>query len=397
LSDWISSFLTYSEGIPSPDQFRLWSAIGVVAGAMERRVWTRTRGVLYPNLFTLLVAPPGIGKSQSIDLIMELVYAAKSRNADGFHIAPDSMTRASLIDTLAESSRRLILPSGSLLEYHSLFIPSAEFGVLVPSHDLDFLSVLNKIFDNGRVHRERRRGGNLNTEIINPQLNILAGSQPGFLGSLLPEEAWTMGFTSRLLLIYAAVGPKVDFFGGQSFDPDMEKLLVRELQSIYRINGEMTWHPDALLEARAWYEAGLEPVPQHSKLQHYIPRRMLFVAKLAMVSCMSDGQRMEVEKKDFLRARNWLLDAEGAMPDIFRDMAGRSDVQVIQELHFFLWGLYAKEKKPVHEARVFNWLSSRVPSEKIKYVLEIAEKSGVIKVTDSGMFIPRPKHEHGEE
>lgn len=365
---------------------------------MERRVWTKTaRAMLYPNLYTLLVAPPGVGKNQSIDLAMELVYAAKGRDHNGFHIAPDSLTRASLVDTLAESSRKILRPSGGLLEFHSLFIPSAEFGVLVSAHDLDFLSVLNKIFDCGRVHRERRRGNNLDQEIINPQLNILAGSQPGFLGSLLPEEAWTMGFTSRLLMIYAATGVQVSYFDAQEPRPELERELVLGLQSMSKVLGAMTWDLEAVKAMEEWAREGAQPVPQHSKLQHYLPRRPLFCLKLAMASAMSDGQRMDIQLRDFLRARTWLLDAEALMPDIFRDMAGKSDHQVLQELHFFLWSIYAKDKKPIHEARVFNWISTRMPSEKIKYVLDVAERSGMLVKTPTGSFIPRPKHEHGEE
>ena len=117
--------------------------------------------------------------------------------------------------------------------------------MLIPAHDLEFMSVLNDIYDNIRVFSERRRGNNLHKEIINPQLNILAGTQPGFLGSLLPEEAWTMGFTSRLVPIYAATSPYVSIFKAQEPRVDLEKSLVAMLQRIYRCFGELVWHPDA--------------------------------------------------------------------------------------------------------------------------------------------------------
>lgn len=363
---------------------------------MERRVWTQTRSALYPHLYTLLVAPPGVGKSQAIGLATELIYMSKKNCMDAPHMAPDSMTRASLIDTLSESSRRKVMPGGKVVEYHSLFIPSGEFGVLVSSHDMDFLSVLNGIFDAGRVHRERRRGGNLDTEIICPQINILAGSQPGFLGNLLPEEAWTMGFTSRLLLIYSATGPNVDFFGGKAQDLILQNDLVVGLRKFYTMYGEMKWTEEALNAARTWIEAGCPPVPMHSKLEHYRPRRMLFVAKLCMVSAMSDDCRMTITEEDFERAKSWLLSAEDMMPDIFRDMAGRSDAQIIEDLHFELWTIYAKTRKPVPEAAVYNFIKNKAPIEKVKMILEIAEKSNIVSKTAFG-YVPKPKNEHGVE
>jgi len=401
LIDWIDTFMAYSEGIPSPAIFRQWAAIGVVAGALERRCWTKAgRGVLYPNLFTLLVAPPAVGKSQAINLAMEIVYASKKGLAVGesMHISPDSVTRASLVDALSDASKKVLRPTGGMLEYHSLFVAAGELGVLLPAHDLEFLSVLNSIFDNGRVHREKRRGNNLDKEILNPQINILAGSQPGFLGSMLPEEAWSMGFTSRLMMIYAAVSPYVPLFKEQEPRVEMENTLVKELKKIYKCFGNIAWEPDAEDAAEEWVKNGCPPEVSHSKLQHYAGRRKLMMLKLSMVAAVSRGQTMTIAMEDFLRAKSWLLDAEAVMPDIFRDMAGRSDHQVLQELHFYMWQTYTTGgKKPLHEARLLNFLSARIPSEKIKYVIDIAIRSGMMTKTDSGLYTPRPKHEHGEE
>lgn len=396
--DWIDTFMEYSAGISSPPIFRLWTAIGIIAGSMERRVWAETSSSrLYPHLYTLLVAPPGVGKSQAVDLGMELVYAAKSRGHDGINIAPDSVSRASLIDALGDASRKILNPAGGLIEYHSLFVAAPEFGVLCSAHDLDFLSVLNAVYDGKRGLRDKKRGNNLDKEIIGPQLNILAGTQPGFLGSIMPEEAWTMGFTSRLLLIYSAQPVKVKIFSRLKAFHHLKEPLVTGLQTALKTVAEVSWAPEVMVELEKWWEKDLAPVPQHSKLQHYLPRRITNILKLCMVSAMSDGQRVTVEESDFLRAQRWLLEAEKLMPDIFRDMVGKSDAQILQELHFFMWGQYIKDKKPLTQFSVYNWLSVRCPGEKIKFVLDTAEKSGMVKRTALGDFIPRPKHEHGEE
>ena len=51
-----------AEPTPTPAPFRLWSGITAVAGAVERRVWAETRqNLISPNLYVLLVAPPGAG------------------------------------------------------------------------------------------------------------------------------------------------------------------------------------------------------------------------------------------------------------------------------------------------------------------------------------------------
>ena len=392
--DWIELFMEYTEGTPSPPLLRLWSGITAVSGALERRVWTKTgHSVLYPNLFTLLVAPPAIGKSIAITPVAELWYATKK-----LHVAPDNVTKAALIDAISAADTKKVTASG-LIEYHSLVVPSSEFGVLVPAHDLEFLSVLNHIYDNPRCYRENRRTNNQRIEITNPQLTILAGTQPGFLANLLPEEAWTMGFTSRIIMVYAGTPVRVKLFDDQrQHKDDLWKQLVTTLTSFHSLMGCVLWEQPAKDELERWNAEGLPPIPEHSKLVNYNGRRILHIIKLCMISAVSRTQTLTISLDDLNRARDWLLQVEDAMPDVFREMTQKSDAQVIADMHFFAWKLWIKAKQPVHKTRLVHFLSSRVPSEKIDRVIDVAERSNIItRMAGTELFIPKPAHEHGIE
>jgi len=391
--DFITEYMDYTDGIPSPELFRLWSGISTVAGALERRVWVSTsRAVLFPNLFVLLVAPPGVGKTQAIATVSDLWYATKK-----FHVAPDNMTKAALIDAIRDASTKRIIPSG-LFEYNSLLTAADEFGVLVPAHDLEFLSVLNKIFDNPRSYRENRRHMEVQVEITRPQLNIIAGTQPGFMASLLPEESWSMGFTSRLLMIYSATPSKIELFAKQEDRRAQWGRLVSRLEQYSDLLGEMEITQESKDMLQKWATAGCEPVPQHSKLQHYVPRRIIYILKLAMISAVSRTGMLCIEPPDVQRAFDWLLFAEKLMPDIFRDMTLKSDSQVIEELHFFLWQLFTRENRPIHETRAIHFLQQRLPAEKIERVLGIAVKSGILEAHSTTLgpaYVPVASHKHG--
>lgn len=394
--DWLSDFMSLTRTLVSPEIFRVWAGITVVAGAMERRLWTRTSGgAIYPNLFTTLVAPPGIGKSTVID-----VCEGMMQDASKFRLAPKDVTRSSLIDALAKASQKQVHATEGIIEYNSLFVTASELGVFLPAYDLGFLSVLNYIYDNPASYTQERRSISEAINIINPQMTILAGTQPGFLASLLPEEAWSMGTTSRLLMIYATVSPKPDLWTERppmKEDP-LYKKLVKRLAKIHTLYGQFEWDTDAKRAMWEWYSTGCEPVPQHSRLQHYLPRRHLHVFKLAMVSAIMRSNALVVTEQDFERARDWLLWSEQVMPDIFRDMAGRSDNQVLQELHFHLWTIYAKNPKPIHESRLMAFLSTKVPSEKIQKIIEIAERSNILsRQAGEPYYTPVPKHMHGQE
>lgn len=394
--DWIELFLDATEGIPSPEIFRLWSGISAVAGAVERRVWLESaQGKLYPNLYVMLVSNPGVGKTQAIGRVDSLWRLTRE-----LKVAPHDVTKAAFIDALKNAGRRIIKSESTIIEYHTLLVAADELGVFIPAYDLDFLSSLNRIYDNPDVHQQNRRGfGDEQIDIINPQLTILGGVQPAYLAQLLPEAAWGQGFMSRMIMVYSALPIKTKLFAVKAYekyDRLMLTLLPR-MKQMLKLYGAMPVASDAEEAIENWYAGGMEPVPQHSRLEHYISRRVIHVLKLSMISAVS-RQNSLITLDDFNRARGWLVHAEGIMPDIFREMVQRSDSQVIQELHFFAWQLWIRDKKPIHATRLLHFLQNRVPSEKVHRVLDIAEKAGFFeKIAGADAYRPRPKHEHGME
>jgi Protein of unknown function (DUF3987) len=389
--DWIESFQALTSDIPSPEPFRLWSAISIIAGALQRRAWISTaHSLVYPNLYVLLVSPPGVGKSQAISRAGEFWVAA-----DTIHVAPDSVTRASLIDCLEGASTKAILPDGTFQQYHSLTVPASEFGVLVPAHDLEFLNTLNHIYDNPKYYRENRRSRNKQVDIPFPMLNILGGTQPAYLASLLPEQAWGMGFTSRLIMVYSAEMIRPNLFDLKEYDDKLQKRMGDDLKTIGQLYGKFAFDPDAQRHVEEWAGAGLPPIPTHGRLQNYNSRRLLHFLKLCMVSSVSHSNDLRITMEDLSRAKDWLLDAEYKMPDIFRDMAGKSDKQVMDDLHDFMWRMYARDKKPIHISRIVGFLGGKVPADKVMRVVDLCERSEVIQRDAGTTDLYRPcAHDH---
>lgn len=346
-------------------------------------------------MYILLVAPPGVGKSQAIEKASQMWRAVQVEKKSVLHVAPDSVTRASLLDTLGSSSTKVILPSGEFQIYHALNIASSEFGVLCPAHDLEFLNTLNELYDAKKMFEEARRGREQKVLAIDyPLLHILAGTQPHFLSALLPEQAWGMGFTARTIMIYSAQTIKVNIFNNQqSIDPNLQRNLISDLTGLSQQYGAMNWTNEAQIMLTAWYGQDLTPVPTHSRLQNYNTRRLLHVLKLCMISSLSRSNDFNITVEDVQRAQDWLLDAEDRMPDIFRDMAGTSDKAVLDDMHSFLWQIYLRKKDSIHESFLIRYISGKVPSEKVMRIIELAERSHLIERDTSKAHVhwkPRP-------
>jgi hypothetical protein len=376
MSDWIDSYVEATKAVPSPEPFRLWSAITAISGVLERKVHTMgSAGPIYPNLFTVLVGPPAAGKTNAIRPIRDLWSRVK-----GLNISPDNVTKAALIDALSRSLRTIINGADSAYTFSAMAVPCSEFGVFFTHHDTEFLSVLNHIYDSPASYKEERRTAGI-IEINKPYLVMLAATQPDFLNSFLPEEAWGMGFTSRLIMIYADVATSADLFAAVEVK---SAALESKLVDMFQIKGEFKWTRTAIDEINAWNRAGCPPRPDHSKLLHYNGRRALHAIKLAMISSVSRSPGINiVEVEDFERAKDWMLEAEKTMPDIFRAMGAKSDVQVISDLHFHVYRIWSSvaidKRKPVHQQVFYEFLHTRVTSDRIPKLIEAAERTGYFK------------------
>jgi hypothetical protein len=393
--DFIDSFVAFTDERPSPELFRKWAAITTLSGALEKRVWTKTKaGSQFANLYTMLVAPPGVGKSQAINPAEGLLKATRK-----FAIAPNSVTAAAYIDALVNAGKSQLKPdkTGSLT-YHHLFVFAAELGVFINSHDLNFLSIINELFDHKDSYREERRHSLKEPiDIQNPMTTLLIGSQPGFLATLLPDAAWTMGWTSRMLMVYSSSMPDVALFGEYKNMDHVQRKLVAKLSECAEYYGEMLWDAKAIAEMERWRKDKWGPVPDHPKLANYIPRRgTIFTVKLAMVSAMARGEELAIRLQDVERARGWLLEIEELMPQIFRDMIMRSDDQVIEETFQFMFSTYIKTRTPIAGASVLRFLSQRTPADKAEKIMSIMEKAGILeRQAGSDNYIPRARELHG--
>ncbi len=382
--DFIDEFMKQTEGIYSAESFRLWTAITTISGALERRVWTHTSiDPLYPNMFVILTGSPAAGKSICINIARRF-WADVSE----LKLGPDNPTKASFLDALEASIR--VTDSGTI--FSAMSVACREFGVLVAKHDSAFLEDLTDLYDNPPSYTSPRRTSK-SLNIQKPTINVLAAATPDFLFDLLPEVAWGQGFTSRLLFIYgeAVQDKERNIFAKRSAGAFNE--LTKYMKEIFKLQGEFEWDEDAKDAMNSWYNSGMMPKPTYSKLQHYNSRRMPHTLKLSMISSVSAGNFPFVKLSDFNRAKSWLLSAEERMPDVFRAMVQKSDLQLLVDMHhhvYALWSRVARDlRKPIPEKEIWSYFEQRAVSERIPKLIESAIKTGRLKPGKyPGEYIP---------
>lgn len=369
----------------------------MLSAVMERKVWVWTKGsALYPNLYIILVGPPGVGKSAVLSQVERVL-----RTVPDLHVAPSSVSAASLVDSIVLANRKIIRPNEQppFVQFHYLATVASELGVFLPQYDPLFMNSLTKFYDGEHYEERRRTSAVKHVKMDNPFLSIIGGTTPSYLSSFLPEGAWDQGFTSRTIFVYCGVSVFTEIFGDDSDFAPLEAAYISLLADLKRISGlygKLQWDPDAAAAISEWNRKGLPPVPDHNKLTHYNTRRLAHVIKLCMVACVARTSDMRITLDDYQTALGWLLEIEAFIPDLFNSHGVAGDSAAIDDAWDFIFRAYNKEgKKPVLEHRVVNFLRTKVPSHSIMKVLEVMERSGLIRGeiigTGQKAYIPAPK------
>ena len=378
LPNWIEGFQEHTLNLPTPDLFRKWAGIAAVAGVLERKVWVHTLGSnLYPNLYTILVAPPGVGKTILTSRVEQLWGTLEEQ-----WVASSSLTKASLIDDLKLAERTIVRPRETppTITFHSLKIASNELGVLIPAYENDFMNTLTDIYD-GHPYSESRRTTKTKFKLEHPQINLLAATTPSYLTALLPEGAWDQGFLSRAMLIYSGDRQLTDLFDVPQGNAVLWKNLESDMKQIGSMYGEFKFNEDAAIAITAWHKSGGKPAPTHPKLSHYLTRRTAHLLKLCIVSSAAETNDRVITLEQFQTALEWLLEAEFYMPDIFKSMARGGDSKAMEDCWYYCQQAYMKKQEPVRLALLTQFLSERVPSHSVENILKVMVQAGLLKET----------------
>jgi hypothetical protein len=396
LPSWIEGFVRYTEGTQSPEIFRKWAAVSIIAGALERKVFLKVfKRTLYANLYVILVGGPGVGKTDAL------------RNVRGFweelpdlKIAPTSVSRASLTDELNGAVRQILRPTElvPVTKFNSLQVCAEEFGTFLTQYETEFMSTLNHLYD-CVSYTEKKRSMKEPIVMPEPQLNIIAATTPAWLSGTLPDTAWAEGFSSRLVMVYSGDRIKIDPFRFVETDAALHAVLVEELRDVHNLFGAMSFEEEFVEQFRQWYMADCPPLPTHPRLEHYIPRRHVHFLKLCMVMSASRSSDMVVRMVDYQNAMDFLLEAEATMADVFKAMRTSTDANVLDEAFNFVWTTFTKENKAVAEHRIIHFLAQRVPTHSVAKMLEVMISSQMIELAALGekgrnTYRPAPRASH---
>lgn len=352
----IQTYLTYVENSESPRMMHVFSFLTGCSAAMGRRFRLPfNSGYLYPNLYTVLVGPPGARKSSALEVIEARVKAA----APGIRMAPDNTGGgvSGLVTAMMNNQKDAIDEEFSMLsnlnnagfgasnsldaigsmrlpdvepeDVNSMWICSEELTNLLRRGADEIISYMLKMYDNKAY---KYQNGKTKLEITQGQLNMLAATTSQMIQSHMPVETIGQGLTSRIIFVYGAERFKY-LWRGASYNPDLALQIDAKLS--WLANSKQDFHFDTDVETllEGYYEEA--PKLSDPRFVYYNERRFTHLLKIAMILAALDESE-KIKRSHVYDAQMLLSVVEMRMPDAFGEFGLSKESVARQQLLDFL-------------------------------------------------------------
>lgn len=326
MADWVTCYTAYiTPASESPLAYNFWSAATAVSAALKRNVYVgRGSYRLYPNLYTILVGRPGIGKGSAINPVVAIVNEAKIAN-----ILSDRVTIEYVLERMSQgwqSIRRSGTGGIQMGLDHTATIISPEVSVFIGASQ-NTLPILADLWDAREgefVYGTRHKG---EFRIKDPCVCLLGGSTQEWLISSIPANAVGGGFTRRVNFVVANDREKLLPWPSLSNHNQIRDNLVTDIREIARLSGEIKFHPECVpLFERCYIDSAPKEYDDEATTS-YRTSMWAQITKLAMCMTASRGDDLIINKQDFIRAEQAVKDVMSNVPKVFRAV-GESDLVI---------------------------------------------------------------------
>ncbi len=391
----LSDFVLATRLIQVPTSFTAWTALFLVSSALRRMAWFKWFPTsLIPNLYVLLVAPPGLCKKNTI-----LGYGRRIL----------SMYNKTIIDPLGSAIHRVNVFRGEATpQYlHECLLPEVEsvivndqvklidrgsqLSIIVPEfvtflgkqkYNIGLVEKLTALYDCEDADDKGSKKEGTQT-LKNIFVSLIGGATPSGLKDSMPEEAFGGGLMSRMTIVYE---PRPTRFYPEPRPlegaPDEIELAKRLAYIAQKGSGEYYFSQIAKEAFDSWYYDFMQKLVKSGNVTEAQARKDVLIRKVALLLRASRYEPgFQIELSDLLNAETLIQATEknsGAATDaVGADKYGRAFDKVKE---------YIREGKKVMRRNLLRALSHTCNVEMLDRILAQLVQSEQIKVYREGDY-----------
>lgn len=328
LDDWLTRYVEYCSDISEPPvSFHRWCGVSLIAAALQRKCYVPWGPLtFFPNMYIVIVAPSGRARKGTA-----VGFYTTFAEELGLPLAAEAITREALIQALNATRKTDPLEDGTMDTHSSLTIISPELTVFLGYNNHQLMSDLTDWYD-CRSRWIYRTKTSTSDEILGVWVNMFGATTPELIRSTLPFDAIGGGLTSRIIFVYEENKGKV--CPAPFLTPEhhkTQKNLMVDLEKIHMMRGAFKPTPEFLKAWVEWYCTEAQQYPfVDPKFGGYSERRPNHLMKLSMIISAGRRDNQQMTESDFHTAREYLLEAESKMPNVFAGMGRMENADVVQ-------------------------------------------------------------------
>jgi energy-coupling factor transporter ATP-binding protein EcfA2 len=381
-----------------PDTFIIWSALSLVGAALKNNVYFQIGTyTLYPNMFIVLVGPPGVGKGASMNILEQMIIDTKPNQV--VNTLSDRITAERIIERISDGwstapqlkNMQLVLGKND----HNCLLFSSEIRVLLGASDW-MLEFLEEAWSKTTYEYQTKNKGNV--AIDNMCCSLLAASVPDFLRNVNREAHMviTGGFSSRCLFIYAE-NPSKDLPFPEPLKKNLKSKalydnLVLDLQEIGTLRGEFVIDTAARLRFEAFLRLNRAASSKDDSeaVANFRARIKAHILKLAMIFSVSRDNTLHISEMDMINAIAEIQKILVSLIKLFRGAGEGMDAAVTARVQDFIEKYGRVSKKEIFKA-LHRHLNSPEALDRILYVLETIGYCNVVNSNKMTFYQPAAK------
>lgn len=390
LPDWLQAYQIFQTNTEPAAIFDKWVGYSVVAAALRKKVHLPLGRIkIYPNLYIVFVAEPGIArKSQALSYGISFMSSIPE-----IICSADAVTKEAMLDDLENCAVDELMPDGETFRHSSLSIISKEFESFLgqKKENTKMLVLLTDLFDCQELpwkYRTKHSGSNVIPSVF---INLLAATTPDSLASSLPPTAVGGGLTSRILFVWAdGKKRKVPKPTTTKEEERLKELLLKDLYIISRMAGNFSFSKNADAAWDAWYMSYEEGDPNRickdPSFNGWYSRKPMYVLKIAMLVAASKSDNLVLTWEHIETAMKEIAELEVYMGNVFKAIGKStitSEVDMVLQI--------VKAHKWITEKKLLKMVYRDIDAQKFDNVIQTALRTGKVKRSFRG-----PKNEQGD-
>lgn len=319
----LREYLEYAQHNEADMSYHLWSGLFVLSSVAGRRFWLPMGYfTVYPNLYILLVGPPGNRKTTARNIARDIL-----REIGSLQITAEAITREGLIKEMANCPVSWFNPAiGREDVYHPAIVCVSEMKEFMAVSLDNIINFLTDIYDESFYEYKTRNKEPL--VIPKPYVTLLACADNDWVSRCFKEDIISGGFSRRTIYVEVLGEHRRIAFP----EPPPEALAARlrcleRCRQILEMSGQFTFDDDARDFYKAWYE-NLK-VPREPLLRNFVESAHVQVLKVAMLISLSEENSLQLRLPHVQLAVAWIEDILQGLADSSLSAVSRNDLHKI--------------------------------------------------------------------